>query len=179
MHDAIKSIATVDYRPWNRRWSRKRPSPGKFRRDAAAANRREISGEIRGECIPRFHFTSIRGVWELRYIAWRGYTQVPTNYVNAHEPSIRYLDCKAQSKHLLPRTTRPRDPLSSLPQSPMDSSPRSWALLDFSPSAVAPDIPEGSVYWEQFARPRSFHFGTTGWSATSCTWSSRKFCRWH
>lgn len=98
----------------------------------------------------------------------------------AHEPSIRYLENrKAQSKHLLPqrraRAILPRFSRnhSRIPRRAL-SSP--WF---FSISAAAPDIPEGSVCWEQSARPRNFRSDTTDWSATSCTWSSRKFCRWH
>lgn len=64
------------------------------------------------------HFTSIRGVWELRYMLdsaymcvcmrSRKYTQA-TNYVCTHESSIRYLENrKAQSK----QTTTFRSPIS-------------------------------------------------------------------
>lgn len=172
MHNMIRSIGTVDYRKPALIADRARE---KFRRDAAATNRREISGEIRGKCTPDSILRAFRASGNcvtLPDADIHRYLRI----TYAHEPSIRYLENrKAQSKQLLQQRRAVRSSLVSSLISPLTtlgfhaSTVISPWFFSFSLSAVAPGIPEGSVYWEQFARPRRFRSNTTAWSATSCT----------
>lgn len=129
MHDAIKSIATVDYRP----------RIGVDRGNAGEVSPRRRGSEEKGNQRRDSEANAFPGPILRAFGAFGNCVTSPDAGIHrclwityAREPSIRYLENrKAQSKHLLPPTTRPHNPLSFLPQSPTDSSPRRELFLIF------------------------------------------------
>lgn len=154
------------------RRSEQKGNQWKFEANALPAPFYEHSGRLGVALHPRFVYMCVCVC--VFACAHASATYVRITY--AHESSIRYLENrKAQSKQAA--TTSPYDPLW-LPISPEFLLLSVCAFLIF-PSAAAPVIPAESVCWERSARPRNFHFSTTGWSAILCMWFSGKLCHWH